>query len=270
MLRRGNFHEHDFPLSGAIEVQALTKRYPAPRDWAGLIPSPRHWTSALDQVSLQVGPGQVFGILGPNGAGKTTLLKILSTLVLPTAGRAWVSGLDVAEAPLLARRSVGYCLDTERSFYYRLTGIQNLEFFAALNDVPRHEVASRVADLLRLVGLAPAGAARFMTYSSGMRQRLGLARALLADPDILLLDEPTKSLDPHAARDFRRFVRDELAGRLGKTVLLVTHTLEEARDCCDRLAVMESGRIVLEGRWEDAEAFFASRPLSVDASGTAP
>jgi ABC-2 type transport system ATP-binding protein len=209
----------------------------------------------LDGVDFEVEKGEVFGLLGPNGAGKTTLLKILCTLLLPTGGQACVDGYDVMDAPWEVRRAVGYCLDTERSFYYRLTGIQNLRFFASLNNLPSTNAGTRIAQVLDLAGLNGAANAPFMTYSKGMQQKLGLARALLTDPAVLLLDEPTKSLDPGAAVDLRRFLRGIVTQEMKKTVLLVTHNLDEARTCCDRLAFMDRGKIAFHGTWTEVEKF---------------
>lgn len=239
----------------AIAVHDLTKRFPVRRGWGEIVLRPFHhrWATALDGVDLKVRHGEVFGLLGPNGAGKTTLLKILCTLLLPTEGRATVSGHDVVHAPQKVRKAVGYCLESERSFYYRLTGVQNLAFFATLNNLGSREAVPRISELLGLLGLDGAADAPFMTYSKGMQQRLGLARALLTDPTILLLDEPTKSLDPGAATEFRRFLRGTLANGLGKTVLLVTQSLEEARDCCDRVAIMDHGRISFSGTWLEVQ-----------------
>ncbi len=220
-----------------------------------LRPRQRTWVTALDGVDLEVKPGEVLGLLGPNGAGKTTLLKILCTLLIPTAGQATVNGYDVVRDSYRVRQAVGYCLDTERSFYYRLTGIQNLSFFATLNNLDSRQATARVADVLDVVGLKEAAEKPFMTYSRGMQQKLGLARALLTDPSVLLLDEPTKSLDPGATEEFRRFIRGSLVEKLGKTVLLVTHSLEEARACCDQLVVLEGGRIAFQGAWPVLQDF---------------
>jgi ABC-2 type transport system ATP-binding protein len=222
----------------AIAVSNLVKRFPLSRGIAEIVRQPfaRCWTTALDGLDLEVGQGEIFGLLGSNGAGKTTLLKILCTLLLPTEGSAAVAGHDVVQAPASVRQAVGYCLDTERSFYFRLTGRQNLAFFAALNNLESRHATDRIAEL---------------TYSKGMQQKLGLIRALMSDPAVLLLDEPTKSLDPAAAAEFRRLVRNTLVDRFGKTILLVTHSLEDAAECCDRVALMSQGRISLRGTWAE-------------------
>lgn len=220
------------------------------------------WATALDGLSLEVKRGEVFGLLGPNGAGKTTLLKILCTLLLPTEGLALVNGHDVVRAPQRVRRAVGYCLESERSFYYRLTGLQNLAFFATLNNLDSRKAAARITEVLEIVGLNGVAATPFMTYSKGMQQKLGLARALLTDPAVLLLDEPTKSLDPGAATEFRRFLRGTLAERLSKTILLVTHSLEEARECCDQGAVMNQGKIGFQGTWPEVQQFIQAHGFS--------
>lgn len=239
----------------AIAARGLTMRFPIRRQLGRFLAGRGEPPGmlALDGVDLDVWPGEVLGLLGPNGAGKTTLLKILATLLLPTSGGALVGGHDVVRAPAAARRVLGYCLDSERSFYYRLSGTDNLRFFAALNNLPAREAAARIAAVLGIVGLdAAVREAPFMTYSRGMRERLGLARALLADPAVLLLDEPTKGLDPGGAAHLRRFLRERLARDLGKTILLVTHALDEARECCDRVAFMERGRILFTGAWPEA------------------
>jgi ABC-2 type transport system ATP-binding protein len=234
-----------------ITVHQLTKQFPAKRSLGEILRRPfrQEWVTVLDGIDLEINQGEVLGLLGPNGAGKTTLMKILCTLLLPSGGNAVVNGYDVVGAPLRVRQAVGYCLNTERSFYYRLTGRQNLAFFATLNNLPTQEVHTRIAEVLDVVGLTTAAGSSFMTYSKGMQQRLGLARALLTNPVVLLLDEPTNGLDPGAATEFRHFLRKKLVDELGKTVLLITHSLEEARACCDRMAIMDQGKVVFEGNW---------------------
>ena len=197
---------------------------------------------ALRGVDLHVRKGEIFGLLGPNGAGKTTLLKILACLVLPDRGRAVVGGEDTIHENRV-KPLIGLVHTDERSFYWRLSGRENLRFFAQLYDVPRRAAEARIDELLRRVDMAEAAERRFADYSSGMKQRMAIARALLHDPPILLMDEPTRSLDPSAALSLRTFVGEELKGRLGKTILLATHNLPEAATLCDRVAIMVKGKI---------------------------
>ena len=235
--------------SPVLIAERLVKRYPVFRGFRELIlrPFDRRRVTALDGLDLEVGRGRVFCLLGPNGAGKTTLIKILATLVLPDNGRASVAGHDVAREPGPAKNAVGYAVSDERSFYWRLTGRQNLEFFGTLYGLVGPARSRRVDELLRLAGLEGSADLRFNGYSTGMRQMLAFARALLADAAILLVDEPTRSLDPQAADRIRSFLRGELAGRQGKTILWATHDLGEAADCADDIAVISRGRIRLCG-----------------------
>ena len=214
--------------AGGIEVAGLTKRFGA--------------LEALTGVDLEVGRGELVALLGPNGAGKTTLLRILGTTLLPDAGRATVAGLDVVARPQQVRAVVGLVLGNERSFYWRLTGRHNLEFFASLHGLDRRVARDRATELLDLLGLTEAADRRFDGYSSGMKARLGLARALLADPPVLLLDEPTRTLDPVAAADFRRQVV-ALARDRGRAALFATHDLHEAAALADRVVVLAGGRV---------------------------
>ena len=271
-LRFEATQESWFPGSDpVVSARNVTKRFPVRRGWGDMLlrPFQTQWLTVLDGVDLEVRPGEVLGLLGANGAGKTTLLKILATLLLPTQGDILVGGIDIAQSPQRVRRIVGYCLDTERSFYYRLSGAQNLSFFATLNNLSAHTAASRVADMLAVVGLTDAAAAPFMTYSKGMQQRLGLARALLTDPHVLLLDEPTSSLDPHAAAEFHHFLRHTLVAQLKKAVLLVTHSVEEVRVCCDRVAVLDRGKLIFQDACEEGlQRLFASDGLCVSQTHT--
>ncbi|MDE2668536.1 MAG: ABC transporter ATP-binding protein [Chloroflexota bacterium] len=197
---------------------------------------------ALDSLSLQVQPGEVYGVLGPNGAGKTTAIRIFSTLLIPTAGSAQVMGHDVVKAAGNVRRRIGLILGGERGLYERLTGRQNLQYFASLYLMNPRRGAERADAALEDVGLTHAADRRVEQYSRGMRQRLHVARGLLPDPDVIFMDEPTIGLDPEAAQDFRRLV-PELRER-GKTVLLTTHYMLEADVLCERIAVIDHGRLV--------------------------
>jgi len=230
---------------GIIETRALTKAFSRRTDYRALWRlGRRDDLLAVDTVDLTVRDGELFGLLGPNGAGKTTLTKMLCTLILPTSGHATVCGHDVvAEAPAV-RQQVGLVDCQERSFFWRLSGWENLVFFASLAGLYGATARRRIAEMVDLVGLEREIDRRFMTYSSGMRQRLAIARGLLAMPRIVFMDEPTRSLDPVSARDLRRFIRETLVDALGRTVVLVTHRLDEAEDLCDRVAIMNHGHLV--------------------------
>jgi len=232
----------------AVQTLGLTKRFPKLRRYREMLLHPfrREEITALQGVDLSINPGELFGILGPNGAGKTTLIKILATLILPDAGQALVAGWDVVEHSRKVRSRIGLVVNEERSFYWRLTGRQNLEFFAALNNLPPREAERRIQQVLELTDLLPQADKMFKDYSTGMRQRLAIARGLLTDPEILFLDEPTRSLDPVSAEHLRSFVAEELVRRRGKTVLLATHNLLEA-DICHRLALLDQGQVRICG-----------------------
>jgi ABC-2 type transport system ATP-binding protein len=233
-------------MGPAIEISGLSKKYPLVKRYRDLIFHPflQEKMVALEDVSLSIGKGELFGLLGPNGAGKTTLLKILATLVLPDKGRVMVNGYDVEKKPAQVRRSMGFVVSEERSFYWRLTGRQNLDFFSSLNNIGRRMAPERIENVLGITGLSRDADRMFKDYSAGMKQRLAIARSLLPDPEILLMDEPTRSLDPSAARNMRDFVREELVARRGKTVCLSTHNLHEAEEICSRIAILHRGKIL--------------------------
>ncbi len=230
----------------AVDARALTKVFErGRRTWIQRLrrePDHRERFVAVDGIELRVEQGEIFGMLGPNGAGKTTTMRILATLLLPTSGAARVLGIDVREQPREVRRRFGAVLSGERSLYWKLTARENLEYFAALYHLPPRRTRERIESVLDAVKLTDRADDYVERYSMGMRQRLVLARALLPDPPLLLLDEPTVGLDPQAARDMRERVL-ELRSE-GKTVLLTTHYMEEADQLCDRVAIIDHGRIV--------------------------
>ena len=243
-------------MNYAIETVDLSKRFPCRDGWFDYLPGHHSkWTLGLDRVNIRVAPGEIFGLVGPNGGGKTTLIKILCTLLLPSGGKAFIDGYDVKSGPDEVRNRMGCALESDRAFYYRLTGRQNLAFFAALNNLGGAGARSRIEEVLDLVGLAPEEDRQFMHYSTGLRQKLGLARALLHDPPILLLDEPTKSLDPLAAHHFRKLLKEELVGKRGKTLLLATHSLEEAGYLCRRMALLDRGKVIEIGNFEQVSRY---------------
>jgi ABC-2 type transport system ATP-binding protein len=198
---------------------------------------------ALHNVSLTLHRGEILGLLGTNGAGKTTLLKILATLVSPSSGQASVEGCDLVREPERVKGVVGLVTGDERSFYWRLTGRQNLEFFAAFQGLGAETTVKRIAELHCQLGL-DALDRPFGLYSTGMRQRLAIARALLRRPTVLLLDEPTRSMDPLATAKLHQFFRDTLVKESGCSILLSTHSLHEAQTICDRVAVLHHGRLL--------------------------
>ncbi len=206
---------------------------------------------AVRGVSFQIEKGELFGLLGPNGAGKTTTIKMLITLLIPTAGSASVLGFDVVKDPREVRKRIGYVFGGERGVYERLSGYDNLRYFAELYGVPPKVQKPRIEELLELVGLKGREHERTEGYSRGMKQRLHVARGLLHDPEVVFLDEPTIGLDPVGARELRATIGT--LTEAGKTILLTTHYMFEADALCDRIAVISQGEIVAEGTPERVE-----------------
>jgi ABC-2 type transport system ATP-binding protein len=198
---------------------------------------------ALSHVSFSVAAGEIVCVMGPNGAGKSTLVRILGGLLLPSSGTARVAGADVGTGGSAFRRRVAFVVGDERSFHFRVSGRANLHYFAALHGLPAGEARLRAATLLDRVGLAEAGDRRYREYSRGMRQRLALARGLLADPEVLLLDEPTLGLDPRGARDMRAFLRDEVIRKSHRTAIVCSNDPSEARALADRVLFLEGGKL---------------------------
>jgi ABC-2 type transport system ATP-binding protein len=221
---------------------------------------------ALTDVSFSVEPGELFGLLGPNGAGKTTSIKILTTLLLPTSGRARVLGFDPASEPQRVRPQIGYVFGGDRGLYDRLSARDNLSYFADVYRVPAREKTRRIDELLDVVGLRGRERERVETFSRGMKQRLHIARGLLHDPPVLFLDEPTIGLDPVGARELRETVAGLQSA--GKTILLTTHYMYEADELCGRVAVITDGRIVAEGTPASLKRGIADRTvIEIEATG---
>ncbi|MDM8527195.1 ABC transporter ATP-binding protein [Anaerolineales bacterium HSG24] len=235
-------------MSNIIEIFSLTKRFSTSTNYRALFRLNREENvTAVNEVSLHVRDGELFGLLGANGAGKTTLIKMLCTLILPTEGRATIAGKDIVSDADAVRRQIGLIDTNERSFFWRLTGRQNLEFFAALYGLNRPQATRRIDELLTLVNMKQHADRRFSDYSTGMRQKMAIVRGLLVSPQVIFLDEPTRSLDPVSAYDLRRFVQGVLVEQMGRTIVLVTHRLEEAESMCKRVAIMTHGRVVACG-----------------------
>jgi len=249
----------------AIEVSDLRRTY---RTRTGLYRRKLKSVEALKGIAFEVETGELFGLLGPNGAGKTTTIKILTTLLLPSAGRARVLGYDPAVQPGEIRRRIGHVFGGDRGMYDRLSALDNLRYFADLYRVPMRKKRRRIEELLDQVGLKGRERERVETYSRGMRQRLHIARGLLHDPEILFLDEPTIGLDPIGARELRETIAG-LKAR-GKTILLTTHYMYEADELCERIAVLAGGEIVAEGTPDDLKRRVADRTvIEVETFGIA-
>jgi ABC-2 type transport system ATP-binding protein len=226
----------------AIEARQLRKTYTTNR---GVLRRQRVDQVALQGVDLRIEPGELFGLLGPNGAGKTTIVKIFTTLLLPTSGSATILGLDAIKDPWAVRKRIGFVFGGERGLYWRLSGLDNLRYFADLYQIPPDVSRRRIAELLEALGLKGREHDKVENYSRGMKQRLHLARGLLNEPEVLFLDEPTIGLDPVGGRELRSLVR-RLADE-GTTIFLTTHYMLEADAVCDRIAVIRKGDIVAAG-----------------------
>lgn len=221
---------------------------------------------ALQGVDLQIPEGEIHGLLGPNGAGKTTLCKILSTVLLPTAGSATIAGYDVVGETAAVRRLIGIVFGGERGLYTRLTARANLEFWATLYGLRGVEAQRKVDALLERLGLERWADERVETFSRGMKQRLHLARGLVGDPRVLILDEPTTGMDPVAAKDFRNLVTSLRAE--GRTILVTTHDMAEAEEICDRVTLIDNGAILATER-PSTLGTWITRYARVSASGIA-
>jgi ABC-2 type transport system ATP-binding protein len=230
----------------AIRTESLTRTYRLPKRRWGKPPQgsgPPEFT-ALDGVTLEVRPGELFGLLGPNGAGKTTLIKILTTLLAPSAGSAWVDGLDVVTAADAIRPRINMVSGGESSGYGILNVRENLWLFARIYGVPTTVANERIEKMLNVVGLTEKAGSRVSHLSTGQRQKMNFCRGFITDPRILFLDEPTLGLDVTSARAIRSFVREWMGEAPGRTILLTTHYMAEADELCDRLAIIDCGKVL--------------------------
>ncbi|HDY87619.1 MAG TPA: ABC transporter ATP-binding protein [bacterium] len=244
-------------MTDAITIKNISKIYRVP----SIIPWRRpRVVEALQDVSFSCPKNQISCLLGPNGAGKTTIIKILAGLVLPDAGDAIILGIHFSKVTNRFRTKIGLATSNERSFYWRLTGYQNLDFYAALYGFSRREKRDRVFELLSEVDLVEQADKPFRQYSAGMKQKLILARALLGNPEILLLDEPTVHLDPLAQRVIHKLIRERFVEKRKTTVLFCTHDLTEAQELADNLIFLNDGKIYAEGSLSSLRSDLHSRP----------
>jgi len=232
----------------AIEAVELRKRFIS-YERVGLIKRRKTVVNALNGVSLNVKWGEVYGLLGPNGAGKTTTVKILSTLLIPDSGFARINGLDVVKEARRVRGIIGLVLYPDKGFYSRLSGFENLVYFGRLYGLSRSKAEERARELLKLVNLDWAANRLYEEYSLGMRARLSIARALIHDPPVIFLDEPTIGLDPVSSRAIRDLIKG--LKKEGRAILLTSHNLWEVEEVCDRVGIISSGRVLMEGSPRD-------------------
>ncbi len=244
----------------AIEAENLVKKFPrkenkdqptngdkpAPKKRAFRLPFGKKpevtYFSAVDGVSLKIEQGEIFGLLGPNGAGKSTTIRMLCTLLEPTSGTVRVNGFDIVKQANQVRQNLGTVLAGERSIYWKLTARENLEYFAALYHIPPEVAKKRTRELLERLELSSRADDLVEKFSTGMKQRVAIAKSLIANPPILLLDEPTLGLDPQAARNLRELIAQ--LKQEGHTILLTTHYMEEADLLSDRIGIIDQGKII--------------------------
>jgi ABC-2 type transport system ATP-binding protein len=239
-----------------ISVRNVTMRFPLPKRYRELALQPfkpRRVFTALSHASFDVEKGDRIAVLGPNGAGKTTLLKLIGGLLLPSEGEIIVNNFSTLHHNNAARRSVGFVLNEERSFFWRLNAIENLEFFGALDNLWGADLHARITELIQLVGLEAAAEKPIAGYSSGMKQRLALARGLIAEPEVLILDEPTRALDPVACEVMIEMILDRVYQDARKTLFIATHRLEEVLKLCNKVMVIDKGQIRSFDRLDDLD-----------------
>lgn len=227
-------------MSFAIETIGLTKYFSK--------------VCALENVNLGIAKGELFGLVGPNGAGKTTLLRILSTLILPTSGECYINGYSLSEEKEIqkVKSSINLVSDEERSFYWRLTGRQNLQFFAQLYGISSTgTIKKRIEEIAELLEIEAQLDLMFKDYSSGIKQKMAIARSLINKPQVIFMDEPTRNLDLKIKRKLYGFIKEKLIAEEGRTILLVSHQLDEVAQVCNRIAIIDRGKIVAQGTLEE-------------------
>lgn len=234
----------------AIKTQSLIKEF-------------KRNKKVIDGIDLTINKGELFCLVGGNGAGKTTLIKILCNLILPTSGEIFINGCDMLRNPENVRFFIGLVTGDERSFYWRLTGRQNMEFFAAMYNLSPKKAKEKIIELFDILGINEPDK-RFQEYPSGIKQRLSIARALLNKPDILFIDELTKNLDPTSAKDIRKFIKETLVRTQHKTVFFSTHHLHEVEELADRVAFMVKGRIAALGTIDELKKMIGRPDANIE------
>lgn len=227
-----------------IIVSDLTKKF-VKKGKRKLLRREKEDILAVDHISVKVKKGELFGLLGPNGAGKTTLVKCLATLLIPDEGTATIDGHDIITDPISVRKILGITTGGERTLYWKLSARDNLKYFASLYGLSSKDAEERIDYLLDIMDLKEKQHQRLEKYSTGMRQKVSIARAILHDPKILLLDEPTLGLDPSFSMFLRSFIKNDLNKKEGKTILLTTHYMDEADQLCDRIAFVDRGKLIV-------------------------
>jgi ABC-2 type transport system ATP-binding protein len=238
-------------MASPVRTEKLSKTYHV-RARKGLFKSEKRLVEALKGVSLEVQEGEIFGLLGPNGAGKTTLIKLLTTLLLPTSGRAWVNGYDVSRDENKVRASVGCMLMGDRGLYWKLTARENLEYFGALYHLSLADRKQRTKQIIDLLELEEIADRMVESYSSGQKMKLAFGKALINDAPLLVLDEPTNTLDVPSASELRAIVRQLNAQ--GKTIIYTTHIMAEAESLCKRVAIIDHGEMLALGTVQELKA----------------
>ncbi|TDS13878.1 ABC-2 type transport system ATP-binding protein [Sphingobacterium paludis] len=229
-----------------ICIQDVSMTFPIPKKYIDYLFFRRsRYFQALTNVNLTIEDGDRVAFLGVNGAGKTTLLKLIGGLLYPSLGMIEVNRYDTVKDNINSRNSVGFVLNEERSFYWRLSGFENLEFFGILDNLHGDLLRDKIRELIRLVGLDGAENKQVATYSSGMKQRLALARGLLRDPKILILDEPTRTLDPKAVIEIKSLISSKIHSSTKRTLLIATHRFDEAEELCNKVCIMNKGQVLV-------------------------
>jgi ABC-2 type transport system ATP-binding protein len=238
-------------MNPIIHIENLSKTYIS-KERTKILKSRKKEVEALKKIDLDIYEGEIFGLLGPNGAGKTTLIKCLTTLLLPTEGRAVFNGHDLLKADKMVRASIGCMLMGERGLYWKLTGRENLDFFGSLYYIPPDGRKKKIEELIVLLDLSDIIDRTVETYSSGQKMKLAFAKSLINEAPILVLDEPTVTMDVHSARELRHIVRG--LNEKGHTIVYTTHVMQEAEELCDRVAIIDRGEIIALGSPEELKA----------------